>query len=174
DALVTGTIHFGRGRQLQAETRCACDFLLLLAGIGLVIARHLGKRDIHGLGVALVQDVELDRRTRRDAADVAGEIAGVLDLGAVDRGDDVTRLDAGLGRRTAVLRIVDHRTPRLLQAEAVGDVGRHRLHLDAEPAARHVALVLELGDNELGGRGRNVEADTDRAARRRVDRGVDA
>ena len=93
---------------------------------------------------------------------------------AVDRGDDVTRLDAGLGGRAAVLRIVDHRALGLLQAEAVGDIGRHRLHLDAEPAARDVALVLELGDDELRGGGGNVEADADRAARRREDRGVHA
>ena len=32
-----------------------------------------------------------------------------LTSSAVDRGDDVTGLDSGLGRRTAVLRIVDHR-----------------------------------------------------------------
>src|SRR6202043_3474419 len=103
-----------------------------------------------------------------------GEIARILDFSAVDRGDDVTRLDAGLGRRTAVLRIIDHRAPRLLHAEAVGDVGGDGLDLNAEPAARDVALVLELGDHELGGGGRDVEADADRAARRREDRGVDA
>src|ERR1700753_3353563 len=147
---------------------------MLAAGIGLTIVRHLGKRDVHRLALALVQHIELHRRARRDHRDVAGEIARILDFGAVDRGDDVTRLDAGLGRRTAVLRIVDHRTPRLLQAEAVGDVSRHRLYLDAEPAAGDIALVLELGDHELGGAGRNVEADADRTARRRVDRGVDA
>ena len=66
-----------------------------------------------------------------------------------------------------------HRALRLLEAEAVGDVGGDGLDLDADPAAGHVAVILELGDDHLGGVGRNVEADADRAARRREDRGVD-
>ena len=51
---------------------------------------------------------------------------------------------------------------------------RHRLDLHADPAARDRALVLELGDDRLDGRGRDGEGDADRAARRREDRGVDA
>src|SRR6185437_9889804 len=120
------------------------------------------------------EDIELHRCSRRHHADVAGEIARVLHRRAIDRGDNVTRLDSGLGRRAAVLRVVHHRAARLLHAEAVGDVGRHRLYLDAEPAARDIALVLELGNHEFRGAGRNVEAYSDRTARRRVDRGVDA
>src|SRR6202051_3878636 len=49
-----------------------------------------------------------------------------------------------------------------------------RRPLHAEPAARDVALVLELGDDELRRSGWNVEADADRPARRREDRGVHA
>ena len=51
---------------------------------------------------------------------------------------------------------------------------RDRLHLHADIAARHRALVLELGDDHLRGGGGDVEADADRAARGRIDRGVDA
>ena len=72
------------------------------------------------------------------------------------------------------LRLGDQRALRLLQAEAVGDVRRHRLDLHADPAARHRALVLELGDDRLHGVGRDREGDADRAAGRREDRGVDA
>ena len=61
-----------------------------------------------------------------------------------------------------------------LRSEAVGDIGRHRLNLDADPAAADRALVLELGDDALHGGGRNRERDADAAARRRIDRGVDA
>ena len=51
---------------------------------------------------------------------------------------------------------------------------RHRLDLHADPAAADRALVLELGDHRLHGRGRNRERDADAAAGRRIDRGVDA
>src|SRR5439155_17329206 len=103
----------------------------------------------------------LHRAARRQGGDGAGEIAGILDHGAVDGGDDVAGLDAGLRRRAAVLRIVDDRAPRLLQAEAIGDLRRYGLHLNTEPAAGYRTLVLQLRDDELCGRGRNVEADAD-------------
>ena len=48
--------------------------------------------------------------------------------------------DAGGSRRTAFLRIGDERAARCLDAEALGDVLRHRLDLHAEPAARDHAL----------------------------------
>ena len=46
-----------------------------------------------------MQHVELDRIARRETADGAGEFAGILDRFAIDAGDDVAGLDAGLGRR---------------------------------------------------------------------------
>jgi hypothetical protein len=85
----------------------------------------------------------------RETADGAGEFLGILDRLAIDAGDDVTGLDAGLGRRTVRLRFRHQRAFRLLHAEAVGDVRRHRLDLDADPAAADRALVLELGDHAL-------------------------
>src|SRR5205814_8254460 len=51
---------------------------------------------------------------------------------------------------------------------------RDALDRDPEPAARHLAVLLELGDDALAGVRRHREADPDRAARGRVDRGVDA
>ena len=47
------------------------------------------------------------------------------------------------------LRLRDQRALRLLQAEAVGDVLRHRLDLHADPAARHRAVILELATTLL-------------------------
>ena len=73
-----------------------------------------------------------------------------------------------------VLRLGDERALVVLELEAVGDVRRDRLDLDAEPAAHDRAVVLELGDDALRGRGRDGEGDADVAARRREDRGVDA
>ena len=60
------------------------------------------------------------------------------------------------------------------QAQAVGDLVGDRLDLHADPAARDRALVLQRGDDRLGGLGRDGEADADAAAGRREDRGVDA
>ena len=78
-------------------------------GLGLLLVRHLAKRQRHGLGFALAQHGELHRGARRHRADLAGEIARILDRLAIDSGDDVTRLDSGFGGRAAGLRLVDQR-----------------------------------------------------------------
>src|SRR5262249_45469165 len=106
--------------------------------------------------------------------DLASEVAGILDRIAIDRGDHITRGNAGLGGRTVGLRLSDQRTEGVLEAEAFSDVGRDRLDLDADPAAADDALLLELVDDALHGVGRDGEGDADRAARRREDRSVDA
>ena len=67
--------------------------------------------------------------------------------------------DTGLRRRAVRLRFRNQCAFRLLQAEAVGDVGGDGLDLDADPAAADRALVLELGDDILHGRGRDRERD---------------
>src|SRR6185295_6773691 len=49
-----------------------------------------------------------------------------------------------------------------------------RLDLYAQPGAINAAMLLELGHHHLGGRGGNIEADTDRSAGRGKDRGIHA
>src|SRR6516165_507038 len=92
---------------------------------------------------------------------------------AVDRGDHVARLDAGLGSRAVGLRLGDQRAFAALHAEALGNLGRDRLDVHADPAAAHDALVLELRDHGLHRVGGNVEGNAHRAAGGREDGGVD-
>src|SRR5581483_2990343 len=98
----------------------------------------------HRLLLALMDQAELDGNAGRHRTDTAREFARVMDIIAVDRGDDVAALDARLGRRTAGLRLGNQRAGRLLQTHAVGDIRRDRLDLHADPAARHRALVAKL------------------------------
>src|SRR6185312_9566315 len=88
--------------------------------------------------------------------------------------DHVAGFNSGLGRRPIGLGFRNQRAFSLLQSEAVGNVGGHRLNLNADPAAADAALVLELRDHALDGRRRNREGDADAAAGRRINRGVDA
>src|SRR6185437_9024933 len=60
------------------------------------------------------------------------------------------------------------------EAEALGDLGRDLLDLNAEPAALDLAVLADLVDHRLGEGGGDGEADADRAAIGRIDRGVDA
>ena len=83
-------------------------------------------------------------------------------------------MNPGLRRGTILLRLGHQRTFGLLQTEAVGDILRHRLDLNADPTARHRTTLLELRDDRLDGVGGDREGDADRAARRREDRRVDA
>ena len=111
-----------------------------------------------------MKDVKLHRVAGRKTADGAGEFAGILDGRAIHRGDDVTRFDAGFGGRTVGLGFGDQCAFRLLEAEAVGDVGCHRLNLDTDPATADRSLVLELGNHRSYGRCRDGERDADAAA----------
>ena len=87
---------------------------------------------------------------------------------------DIAVLEAGRRRRRILLDLRDERALGVLEVEAVGDILRHRLDLHAEPAARDLAVVLQLLHDALGDVARDGEADADAAARRREDRGVDA
>src|SRR5581483_2123494 len=159
--------HIGAARLLALV-------VVVVIGLGLDRVRQRAQRQVDDLVRALVEDVELDRAAGRNAADGAGELARVLHRLAVDRGDDVAGFDAGLGRGAVGLRFGNQRAFRLLQAEAVGDLGSDGLNLYADPAAAHRALVLELVDDGLHRRRRNREGDADAAAGRRIDRSIDA
>src|ERR1019366_8832466 len=130
--------------------------------------------EVDDLVLALVKHVELHRIAGRETADGAGEFTGILDRLAVHRRDHVAGFDTGLRRRAVGLRFCNQCALRLLEPEAVGDVSRDRLNLDTDPAAADRALVLELRNHILHGRCRNRKRDADAAARRRIDRGVDA
>jgi hypothetical protein len=60
------------------------------------------------------------------------------------------------------------------QAEGFGQFRRDFLGFDADPAARHRAVLDDLLHDAAGARDRNGEADAERAAGARVDGGVDA
>src|SRR3954454_18352339 len=121
-----------------------------------------------------MQHVELHLRAGGETADRTSEFTGVLDRLAVDRLDDIAGFNAGLGSRAVGLRFGNERTFRLLQPEAFGNIRRHRLNLDANPAAADAALVLELSNDALDGRCGDRECDAHAAAGRRIDRGIDA
>src|SRR5215831_783418 len=105
-------------------------------------------------------------------ANLAGEIARVLDRRTIECGDHVTRRYAGFQCRAVGLRLGDDRTFSFFQAKAVGDFRCDGLDLYAQPRAIDVTVLLELSHDGLCGISRNVKTDSDRAARRRKDRSV--
>src|SRR6185437_10468523 len=60
------------------------------------------------------------------------------------------------------------------QIEALGDLRRHFLNLHPEPASLDLAVLAQLLDHGFCKARRDREADADRTAIGRVDRGVDA
>src|SRR5512132_1628142 len=93
---------------------------------------------------------------------------------SVEAEDDVALTYARLRRRAAFRDGGNQRAFRLVQAEAVGDLRGDRLDGDAQPAALHRALLLQLRHDLLRAVRRNGETDTDAASVRAEDRGVDA
>src|SRR5258705_1296562 len=170
DTVLAGAGNAVGGRQRQAELRHvgtagrAAFIAVVVVGLGFHRVRQLAEGKVDDLVLALVEHVELHRVAGRESADGAGEFPGILDRLAVYRRDHVAGFDAGLGRRTIGLRFRNQRAFSLFEAEAVGDVGRDRLYLDADPAAADRALVLELGNHALDRGGRDRERDADAAA----------
>src|SRR5205823_5288995 len=141
---------------------------------GLAGVRQFAQGEAELLLLAFAPDAELDRSAGRHRADLFRKLARVLHGLPVDRGDHVARLDPGLGGWAIGLRLGHEGAFRIFQPEAVGDIGRDLLDLHADPAARHLPALLELGDHGLDRVGGNREPDPDRAAGRREDRGVHA
>src|SRR2546421_6271258 len=120
DALAAGARDLAGRSEREAELRhfgAAVVVPLRRRARLTLLARQLTERDVDGLLRALADDAELDVGAGRQAGDLLGEIACVLDLLAIDRSDDVAGLDAGLDGRPVGLRLSDQRAFRLLQAE---------------------------------------------------------
>ena len=94
---------------------------------------------------------------------------------AVDLEHDVAHLDAGaLGGPVPLRRRGSARRPTSSSASAFAMSARDVLRLDAEPAARDLAVADDLLEHVARERDRDREADAQRAARLREDRAVDA
>ena len=98
----------------------------------------------------------------------------VLDRLAAHGLQDVARANAGGIGRAAALDAGDQGAAGVGQAEGFGELGGHFLRLDADPAARHGAGADDLFHDVAHRRYRDGEADAQRTAGARVDRGVDA
>ena len=109
-----------------------------------------------------------------ELGDLAGKVARVVDLVAIDLDDHVAGLDVLLGGRAVLGHLGDHGALGLRQADRVGDVVAHILDDDAEPAAIDGAMLLQLTDHLLDERCRHGEGDADIAAGGGEDRGVHA
>ena len=82
---------------------------------------------------------DVGRRAGRRLRHAIAQRVDVVHRLAVERLDHVAALDAGLVGRAAGGHRADDRAAGLLEAEALRQVRRHRLHRDAELRARHLA-----------------------------------
>src|SRR6202023_3202605 len=100
-----------------------------------------------------------DAGVRALGRDVVDQVAGGLDVAAVDRGDDVTVNDAGLGGRGAGHHVADQRAVGRGEAERLRVGPVEVLDVDAEVAAADVTLVAQLREDLPGGGDRHRAAD---------------
>ncbi|ABA51164.1 hypothetical protein BURPS1710b_3679 [Burkholderia pseudomallei 1710b] len=162
-----------------ARVRGARRRSLLLVAV-LVVERLLRRRrpladhdgDVELL--ALAHHVNLRRRAGLDLRDDVQQLRRIGDVLAVDRHQNIARLDARLVGRAALQHARNDRARFLRKAERFGDLRRHVLRLDADPAARDGARRDDALEHVARGRHGDREADAERAARARVDRRIDA
>src|SRR4051794_27344189 len=104
-----GACHLAGRSEGEAELghiRAAAVLAIASRSAGLaLLARKFAERHVDGLLITLADDTELYVGPGRQARDPLGEITGVLDLLAIDAGDHVTGLDAGLDRWPIRLRL---------------------------------------------------------------------
>ncbi len=121
------------------------------------------ERRLHVLALAVAKDAQGDLRAGSVARDVARQLFGVRNLGAVDGEDDVAGLEAGARGRAARLDLSDERALRTGELERLGELVGHRLEDETELAADDVTLLAELRQDVLQRVDRNREADVVRA-----------
>ena len=104
----------------------------------------------------------------------ARQVLHLVDRLAVELDDHVARLDARLLGGPGLVTSATS-APRALPRAMLSAISSVTdWMLDAKPAAPGLAKLDQLIDNALGRVGRHRKADADRAARRRIDRRVDA
>src|SRR6201988_4278175 len=138
--------------------------VITVAGAGMFLVGELTDRDGQRLRLSVSENIEFDRTAGRQFRYLAGAIAGVCDQYAVRAGNDAPGPDPGLCSWTSFLRPVNQRTFGFLHPKAIGNATGYRLNLDAEPPARDGSLVLQFGNDLLGGLRRNIKANADRTA----------
>ncbi len=125
----------------------AFDSLLgrgVFVGLGHLLLAVLEPAERDGLGdlLALAHDDDLDLLADRHGGDEARQIAGLLDLLAVELDDHVACLQSRRLGGTLVVDARDQRAARAAQAQALRDAVIDRLDAHAEPAAPRLAELL--------------------------------
>src|SRR5512132_3468888 len=138
------------------------------------LTRHLADADVERDLAVVAPDGQGRLRVDGRVGDRAAQLPRRRHRRSVEGEDDVALTNAGLHRRTAVRDGGDQRAFRLVQGEALRDLRGDRLDGDAEPAALHRALLLQLGHDLLRDVRRNGEADADAASVGGEYRGIDA
>src|SRR5450755_3911964 len=170
--------HTGRNRSEQVVAIVGMPSRALGIGVGVGFCFlniwQLAKGQTNDFAIPLVQDVQFDGVARCETTDDSSEFSGILYRLAIHGGDNVTRFNAGLGCWPITLGFSDQCAFRLFQSQAIGDILRHRLNLNTDPATVDGSLILELTDHALHCPSRDRERDADATAGWRIDRGIHA
>src|SRR5258708_4681103 len=92
----------------------------------------------------------------------------------IDRGDHISRHDAGFLGRPVGERLGNQCAAGFLEPQSAGESWGQGLELHAKPAARHRSGFQELRNDSLCGLRRNGKTDSDRCPGWRKDDGIDA
>ena len=138
---------------------------------------RLPSSTLDGLAVVAAEVLDLDLVARLAVEDRVGHVRVALDVLAVDLDDDVAAdtealadlgpagAQAGLVGGTAVDDVLDQRALVDRQVQVLRELLGDRRGRDAEVGALDLAVLLELGNDLLGGVDRDREADADGAVR---------
>src|ERR1700723_3265909 len=156
------------------QAQFAAGVLALVAGSlgGLVIQQYGFDIHLAALVIAPVADVRL--AAGRNLGDDARQVVGLVDVVAIDHGDDVAGLQAGPLAGAFRLHGADESAVRRTQTERRSQLLIHRLHGHPDAAAAYLALGEQLILDVKREVDRNREGDAHVAARTAVYLGIDA
>ncbi len=139
---------------------------MTLGTCGRVIICQITQGDTDRLRLAIAPERQFDLGVGCQRANATGQFACILDRIAIDRGDDITLLDAGLVTGRTRLRSHDERTLGFGEAERFGDILADRLDLHAKPAALDLTVLHQILNHILGNGCGDRESNTDVTAGR--------
>ena len=108
------------------------------------LGRHFADAQLERPLLSFAPDAQMRQAARRARGHETRQLARVVDRLAVPFEHHVAHARAGTLRRAALLEAHDRRAAGGLQAEGARQLLCHRLHADADAAARHLAPLLEL------------------------------
>ena len=161
-----------RRQRCQSQADAGAALWRVVLGRGLTFLGQLPDLQGDVADFAVVHNRQMGFLSGRNGSDIHRQILRAGDFLAIDRLDDIARLQTGRRRWTFWHHARQQRAAVIRQTQRLGGRAGQRLRLHPNIAARDLAGLLQLRRHGADGVRRDREPDADRPAGGGIDRGV--